>query len=176
MAFADLPKNRDGPSRRFLGPHIFDHVCIANDIEHRLTKPNHRWTNGQAERMNRTIKDATVKTYHYDDLESLKAHVLAFVTAYNFAKHLKVLRWRTPYQVIRKASTYLLQLPGPDWTPIDNRARSPRFYACCATAIQSVHAQGPLWASQTVGDQNQHTGNRKRRPGRGGHAVGHGAC
>ena len=24
MAFADLPKNRDGPSRRFLGPHIFD--------------------------------------------------------------------------------------------------------------------------------------------------------
>ena len=26
MAFADLPKNRDGPSRRFLGPHIFDRV------------------------------------------------------------------------------------------------------------------------------------------------------
>jgi len=39
-------------------------------------------------RMNRTIKDATVKVFHYDDLESLKAHVLAFVTAYNFAKHL----------------------------------------------------------------------------------------
>ena len=39
--------------------------------------------------MNRTIKDATVKVFHYHDLESLKAHVLAFVTAYNFAKHLK---------------------------------------------------------------------------------------
>ena len=26
MAFADLPKNRGGPSRRFLGPHIFDRV------------------------------------------------------------------------------------------------------------------------------------------------------
>ncbi|GJD66497.1 IS481 family transposase ISMtsp16 [Methylobacterium frigidaeris] len=26
MAFADLPKNRRGPSRRFLGPHIFDRV------------------------------------------------------------------------------------------------------------------------------------------------------
>src|SRR6202795_2788090 len=24
MAFADLPKNREGPSRRYLGPHIFD--------------------------------------------------------------------------------------------------------------------------------------------------------
>ena len=48
--------------------------------------------NGQAERMNRTIKDATIKTYHYDDLENLKAHVMAFVTAYNFAKHLKALK------------------------------------------------------------------------------------
>ena len=55
--------------------------------------------------MNRTIKDATVKVYHYDDLESLKAHVLAFVNEYNFAKHLKALRWRAPYQVIGEAST-----------------------------------------------------------------------
>ncbi len=105
MAFADLPKNRERPSTRLLGPHIFDRVCIEHGIEHRLTKPYHPWTNGQAERMNRTIKDATVKVYHYDDLESLKAHVLAFVTAYNFAKHLKALRWRTPYQVICEAWT-----------------------------------------------------------------------
>lgn len=105
MAFADLPKNRDGPGRRFLGTHIFDRVCIEHGIEHRLTKPYHPWTNGQAERMNRTIKDATVKIFHYDDIESLKAHVLAFVTAYNFAKHLKALRWRTPYQAICDAWT-----------------------------------------------------------------------
>jgi hypothetical protein len=44
MAFADLPKNRGGPSRRFLGPHIFDRVCMKNGIEHRLTKPKHPWT------------------------------------------------------------------------------------------------------------------------------------
>lgn len=105
MAFADLPKNREGPSRRFLGPHIFDRVCTDHGIEHRLTKPYHPWTNGQAERMNRTVKDATVKTFHYDDLESLKAHVLAFVSTYNFAKHLKALRWRTPYQAICDAWT-----------------------------------------------------------------------
>ena len=55
--------------------------------------------------MNRTIKDATIKTYHYDDLENLKAHVMAFVTAYNFAKHLKALKWRTLYQVICEAWT-----------------------------------------------------------------------
>lgn len=55
--------------------------------------------------MNRTVKDATIKTFHYPDLEALKAHVLAFVTAYNFAKHLKALRWRTPFQAICKART-----------------------------------------------------------------------
>jgi transposase-like protein len=105
MAFADLPKNREGPTRRFLGPHIFDRVCAEHGIEHRLTKPYHPWTNGQAERMNRTIKDATVKLLHYADIESLKTHVLTFVTAYNFAKHLKALRWRTPFQTICDAWT-----------------------------------------------------------------------
>ncbi|MDQ0546700.1 hypothetical protein QO001_005652 [Methylobacterium brachiatum] len=48
--------------------------------------------------MNRTIKDATVKVFHYNDLKSLRAHVLVFVTAYNFAKHLKALRRTTPFQ------------------------------------------------------------------------------
>jgi transposase InsO family protein len=98
--FADLPKNRSGPTARLRG-HMFDRVCREHGIEHRLTKPYHPWTNGQAERMNRTIKDATVKAFHYEDLESLKAHVLAFVAAYNFAKHLKALRWRTPFQAIQ---------------------------------------------------------------------------
>ena len=100
MAFADLPKNRTVPSRRFLGPHIFDRVCSEHGIEHRLTKPYHPWTNGQAERMNLTVKDATVKVFHYEDVESLKAHVLAFVAAYNFAKHLKALHWKTPFQSV----------------------------------------------------------------------------
>jgi transposase-like protein len=103
MAFADLPKNREGPTRRFFGPHIFDRVCLEHGIEHRLTKPYHPWTNGQAERMNRTVKEATVRAFHYDDLDSLKAHVLSFVTAYNFAKHLKALKWKTPFQSICNA-------------------------------------------------------------------------
>ena len=103
VAFADLPKNRTGPSRTFLGPHIFDRVCLEHGIEHRLTKPYHPWTNGQAERMNRTVKDGTVKTYHYSSLEALKAHVLAFVSAYNFAKHLKAIKWKTPFKHICEA-------------------------------------------------------------------------
>jgi transposase InsO family protein len=99
MVFADLPQYRDGPTATWMG-HIFDRVCREHGIAHRLTKPYHPWTNGQAERMNRTVKDATVKVFPYPDLESLKAHVLAVVTAYNFAKHLKRLQWRTPFQAI----------------------------------------------------------------------------
>jgi transposase InsO family protein len=38
--------------------HAFDYACALNDIDHRLTKPRHPWTNGQVERMNRTLKDA----------------------------------------------------------------------------------------------------------------------
>jgi transposase InsO family protein len=85
--------------------HVFDRVCRAHRITHKLTRPYHPWTNGQAERMNRTVKDATVKAFHYDTLADLAAHVAAFLTAYNFAKHLKGLRWRTPFQAIRDAWT-----------------------------------------------------------------------
>jgi transposase InsO family protein len=59
------------------------------DIEHRLTKPNHPWTNGQVERMNRSIKEATAQRYHYDTHQQLERHLADFVSAYNFARSLK---------------------------------------------------------------------------------------
>ena len=105
MAFADLPKNRSGSTRRYLGPHIFDRVCNEHGIERRLTKPYSRWTNGQAKRMNRTVKEATTEIYHHEDLESMTAPILACVTAYNFPKHLESLRWRTPFETICEAWT-----------------------------------------------------------------------
>jgi transposase InsO family protein len=107
MAFADLPRNRGRhPELEALfGGHVFDRVCREHGIEHKLTKPYHPWTNGQAERMDRTVKEATIKTFHYPDLAALKAHVLAFVTAYNLAKRLKALRWRTPFQAVLDAWT-----------------------------------------------------------------------
>lgn len=55
--------------------HIFHRVCAEHEIEHRLTKVNYPCTNGQGERMNRTIKDATVKHYHYDSHEQIRAHL-----------------------------------------------------------------------------------------------------
>jgi transposase InsO family protein len=90
---------------RYAFGHIFERVCQENGIEHRLTKVNHPWTNGQVERMNRTIKDATVKRYHYDTHDQLRAHLQLFVDAYNHARRLKTLRGLTPYEYICHLST-----------------------------------------------------------------------
>lgn len=102
IQFADLPKNRNGATATFRG-HPFDRVCWANGIEHRLTKPNHPWTNGQVERMNRTIKEATVNRFYYQNHEELQAHLDAFIAAYNFAKRLKTIHGLTPYEFIVKS-------------------------------------------------------------------------
>src|SRR5262245_18438286 len=53
----------------------FEVACTRNDIDHRLSKPKHHWINGQVERMNRTIKDATVKRFHYETHDELPAHL-----------------------------------------------------------------------------------------------------
>lgn len=85
--------------------HIFDRVCQESGIEHRLTKVKHPWTNGQVERMNRTIKEATVKRFHYDNHAQLETHLADFIAAYNFGRRLKTLRGLTPYEFICKCWT-----------------------------------------------------------------------
>ncbi|MBS0180786.1 MAG: IS481 family transposase [Nitrospira sp.] len=87
---------------RYAFPHIFARVCLENDTEHRLTKPNHPWTNGQVERMNRTRKEATVKRYYYENHQQLREHLYNFLNVYNFAKRLKTLQGLTPYEYIIK--------------------------------------------------------------------------
>jgi len=82
---------------------MFDLRCAEHGIEHRFTRINHPWTNGQVERMNRTIKDATVKRFHYDSHDQLRRHLGDFVAAYNFGRRLKRLRGLTPYEFICKA-------------------------------------------------------------------------
>jgi transposase InsO family protein len=61
--------------------HAFELACARNDIDHRLTKPMHPWTNGQVERMNRTIKEATVKRFYYETHDQLQSHLADFVAA-----------------------------------------------------------------------------------------------
>jgi hypothetical protein len=101
--------------------HAFELACAKAGIDHRTTKPKHPWTNGQVERMNRTIKDATVKRFHYEDHDQLRRHLTNFVSAYNFGRRLKTLEGLTPYEFICKRwssephrfiSDPLQQMPG----------------------------------------------------------------
>lgn len=72
-----------------------------------VTADGHRvavawFTREERERMNRTIKEATVRRYHYETHDQLNEHPAQFLAAYNFAKRLKTLRGLTPYEYISK--------------------------------------------------------------------------
>ena len=82
------------------GGHSFDRICQEYGVEYRLTKPAHPWTNGQVERMNRPIKEATVQRYHYQSTAELNDHLQTFLLAYNHAKRLKALRGLTHYEFV----------------------------------------------------------------------------
>ncbi|MGJ8625973.1 MAG: DDE-type integrase/transposase/recombinase, partial [Sulfitobacter sp.] len=87
IQFCEHPRNRNTAYSR---PMRFDMICAAN---------------GQVERMNRTIKDATVKRYHYDSHEQLRTHLSDFLDTYNYARRLKTLSGLTPYEYICKMWT-----------------------------------------------------------------------
>jgi Integrase core domain len=120
--------------------HSFEYACAQLGIERRWTKPKHPWTNGQVERMNRTIKEATVKRYHYDTHGQLERHLADFVSAYNYGRRLKTLSGLTPYEFICKRWTIepenfrlnpIHQMPGLNSSPHfygvgpGERARNP---------------------------------------------------
>ena len=87
------------PKRR---RHPFDQLCYQQDIRHRLTQFRHPWTNGQVEKFNDTLKNATTKTYHYENVTQLKCHLYDFVMAYNYNRKLKSLTFKTPYEKIEE--------------------------------------------------------------------------
>ena len=61
--------------------YLFGRACAEHGVEHRLTRVGHPWTNGQAERMDRTPKEAMVKRYHYGSHAELRDHLAAFPLA-----------------------------------------------------------------------------------------------
>ena len=111
---------RNLPHHLKAGRHPVGQLCDAWGIEQRFTKPVHPWTNGQVERMNRTLKEATIKRFHYETTDQLNVHLQSFLQAYNFAKRLKRLKGLTPYEFIcaewRKNPTIFHRDPA-DLTP-----------------------------------------------------------
>ena len=118
IQFTFPPCYANGPTATWMS-HMFDMRGEENGIEHRLTKIKHPWSRedqntirgivfpngGQARRMNRTIKDATVKRFHYGDHGQLRRHLADFIKAYNFGQRLKTLRGLTPHAFIVKCWT-----------------------------------------------------------------------
>src|SRR5258706_15611556 len=80
---------RNHPTDHYAFPLLFDRIRANHGIEHRLTKPNQPWTNGQVERIYRTLKEATVYRYLYDTHQQLREHLATILMAYNLAKRLK---------------------------------------------------------------------------------------
>ncbi len=97
-------------SKEFSFKTVFERICHDHNIEHRKTQVCHPWTNGQVERMNRTLKEATVKTYYYATHEQLCRHLEDFLNAYNFGKRLKTLQGLTPWQFILEQQKINFQL------------------------------------------------------------------
>ncbi len=63
--------------------------------------------------MNRTLKEATIRRYHYGTHNELRAHLKLFVDAYNYGRRLKALRGLTPYEAVCQ-----------NWTKQPDRFRS----------------------------------------------------
>ncbi|CAM3218087.1 transposase InsO family protein [Sphingomonas zeae] len=53
-----------------------------------------------------TVKEATVKRFHYESHDQLRTHLADFMAAYNFARRLKTLSGLTPYEYIAKIWTH----------------------------------------------------------------------
>ena len=73
--------------------------------------------------MNRTIKEATGKRYHYDSHDQLRQHLTDLIAASNYARRLKTLQGLTPFESICKTGAEQPQLfttnphhqsPGPN--------------------------------------------------------------
>ena len=78
--FTDKFTNRKNKAS---GNYAFDMACIEGHIDHRLTAPTTPKTNGMVERVNGTIKNATIKTLTYKGEAELKADLDKFLVYYN---------------------------------------------------------------------------------------------
>jgi transposase InsO family protein len=59
-------------------------TLIYLKAKHRLTKPATPKTNGMVERVNGTIKNATVKATTYQNIDGMKRDLNQFLIFYNF--------------------------------------------------------------------------------------------
>ncbi|SSC09702.1 DDE-type integrase/transposase/recombinase [thiotrophic endosymbiont of Bathymodiolus puteoserpentis (Logatchev)] len=101
LEFTDKFVTKD---KQVSGKHKFDKLCSRSEIEHRLTQPVTPKTNGMVERVNGTIKNATVKAITYQNIDEMKQDLNKFLIFYNFNRGhgglRKEIKVRTPYEAL----------------------------------------------------------------------------
>ncbi len=97
-------KNKKGiPCQK---PSQFTQILTKNTTEHRLTLPAQPQTNGMVERVNHTIKSATMTSYKYTSVEDMKQALDDYLRYDNLQrKHGRLLKQtacRTPFDASKK--------------------------------------------------------------------------
>ena len=86
--------------RQATGNHLFDQLCEALGIEHRLTQPRSPQTNGMVERFNGRIAEV-LRTHHFNSSEDLQQTLLRYVALYNHQLPQSALRSKTPIRAMK---------------------------------------------------------------------------
>ena len=103
------------------GHHVFDQLCTALGIEHRLTPVRHPQTNGMVERFNGRIAEI-LRTHHFESRDDLETTLKRYVWLYNHHLPQKALKHQAPIQAMKQwAQSHpqlfrrnVRNLPGPD--------------------------------------------------------------
>ncbi|MEJ5211145.1 MAG: integrase core domain-containing protein, partial [Burkholderiales bacterium] len=83
------------------GQHVFDELCAALGIEHRLTRVRRPQTNGMVERFNGRIEEV-LRSHHFISGEDLKQTLLRYAWLYNHHLPQAALNARTPMQAMKE--------------------------------------------------------------------------
>ena len=87
--------------RKPTGNHLFDRLCAAEGIEHRLIPPRHPQTNGMAERFNGRISDI-LRSTHIPSSGDMKTILKNYERVYNHNIPQKNLDYKTPVQALKE--------------------------------------------------------------------------
>lgn len=82
------------------GQHVFDALCAALGIEHRLTRVRRPQTNGMVERFNGRIAEV-LRSHHFVSGEDLQRTLLRYAWLYNHHLPQAALNARTPMQAMK---------------------------------------------------------------------------
>lgn len=87
--------------RKPTGNHLFDQLCAAEGIEHRLIPPRHPQTNGMVERFNGRISDI-LRSTHIPSSADMKTILKNYERVYNHDIPQKNLNYKTPVQALKE--------------------------------------------------------------------------